>query len=155
MQIISECGKDVKKCGREMWEKCGCRWFPVTTEALRARIWTRTSGPPIVFHEDSENRSPGADFGGFEVPNHDFSKNAVPHISRIFPALFPHCSRNSRPHFPRNFPAISARMFPTFFPHLEIPHRRPSRSEPPASQPYAKSTKVMLDTLDARIPVNL
>ena len=93
-----------------MWEKCGCRWFPVTTEALRARIWTRTSGPPIVFHEDSENRSPGADFGGFEVPNHEFSKNAVPHISRIFPAFVPHCSRI--------FPAIPARIFPAFFPQF-------------------------------------
>ena len=108
-----------------MWEKCGCRWFPVTTEALRARIWTRTSEPHIVFYEDSENRSPGPDFGGFEVPNHDFQKNVVPHISRIFPAFFPHRSRiipaffpqfppACFPHFPRNFPAISARIFPTF-----------------------------------------
>ena len=99
------CGKNAGgKCG----EKSGCRRSRVTTEALRARIWTRTSEPHIAFYEDSENRSPGADFGGFEVPNHDFSKNAVPHISRIFPALFPHCSRI--------FPAIPARIFPTCFP---------------------------------------
>ena len=119
-----------KTCGREMWAKSGCRRSPVTTEALKARIWTRTSGPHIVFDEDSENRSPGADFGFSEVPNHDFPK--IP--SRIFPALFPHFPRNSRPHFSRIFPAISARMFPTFFPHLEIPHGCFSRSEPLASQ---------------------
>ena len=129
LQIISECGKDVKKCGREMWEKCGCRWFPVTTEALRARIWTRTSGPPIVFHEDSENRSPGADFGGFEVPNHDFSKNAVPHISRIFPALFPHFSRIVPAFFPQFPPACFPHFSRNFRPHFS--HIFPASGNPP------------------------
>ena len=108
-----------------MWEKSGCRRSWVTTEALRARIWTRTSEPHIVFYEDSENRSPGPDFGGFEVPNHDFQKMPsrifpayFPHCSRIFPALFPHFSRNSRPHFSRIFPAISPQFPPAFFPHF-------------------------------------
>ena len=126
-----------------MWGKSGCRRSPVTTEALRARIWTRTSEPHIVFYEDSENRSPGADFGGFEVPNHDFSKNAVPHISRIFPALFPHFSRNSRPHFSRIFPAIFPQFPPAFFPHFSriwkspigapvaLSHRRHNPWSPP------------------------
>ena len=120
-----------KTCGREMWAKNGCRRSPVTTEALRARIWTRTSGPHIVFDEDSENHNPGADFGLSEVPNHDFPKTP----SRIFPAFVPHRFRNSRPRFPHILPAIPARMFPTFFPHLEFPHGRPRRSEPLASQP--------------------
>ena len=122
-----------KTCGREMWGKSGCRRSPVTTEALRARIWTRTSGPHIVFDEDSENRSPGADFGGFEVPNHDFSKNAVPHISRIFPAYFPHLSRIVPAFSPHVFPQFPPACFPQFSrnfrPHFS--HIFPASGNPP------------------------
>ena len=122
-----------KRCGKHAGEKCGgksgCRRSPVTTEALRARIWTRTSEPYVIFYEDSENRNPGADFGGFEVPNHDFPINAVPHVSRIFPALFPHCSRIVPAFFPQFPPAFVPHFSRNFRPHFS--HIFPASGNPP------------------------
>ena len=60
--------------------------WTATKQVLKARIWTRISESNIVFHGDSENRSPEADFGlpGAENPTFsifhfsDFSKSRLP-----------------------------------------------------------------------------
>ena len=47
--------------------------WTATKQVLKARIWTRISESSIVFHGDSENRSPEADFGLPGAENPTFS----------------------------------------------------------------------------------
>ena len=47
--------------------------WTATKQVPRARIWTRISESGIVFHGDSENRSPEADFGLPGAENPTFS----------------------------------------------------------------------------------
>ena len=47
--------------------------WTATKQVLKARIWTRISESGIVFHGDSENRSPEADFGLPGAKNPTFS----------------------------------------------------------------------------------
>ena len=51
--------------GRNLWT--------ATKQVLKARIWTRISESSIVFHGDSEKRSPEADFGLPGAENPTFS----------------------------------------------------------------------------------
>ena len=47
--------------------------WTATKQVLKARIWTRISESSIVFHGDSENRSPEADFVLPGAENQTFS----------------------------------------------------------------------------------
>ena len=60
--------------------------WTATKQVLKARIWTRISESSIVFHGDSENRSPEADFGlpGAENPTFSFF-----HVSEFSNSRFP------------------------------------------------------------------
>ena len=64
--------------GRNLWT--------ATKQVLKARIWTRISESSIVFHGDSENRSPEADFGLPGAENPTFS---IFHFSEFSNSRFP------------------------------------------------------------------
>ena len=59
--------------GGNAWEgTLGRNLWTATKQVLKARIWTRISESSIVFHGDSENRSPEADFGLPKIENSTF-----------------------------------------------------------------------------------